>query len=115
MADYITDFRKKEDGTKYKIRVDYTTDYCKNRWILKDVIYVLPHKRTEIYLKAELERKYQYEHLDYNKKSAMVIKGLVDFCGIDEINKAFAEAYEHMKPPVFTEKDFDVNREEIER
>ena len=105
MADYITDFRKKEDGTKYKIRVDYVTDYCKNHWMLKDIIYVLPHKRTEIYLKAELERKYQYEHLDYNKKSAMVIKGLIDFCGIDEINKAFAEAYEHMKPPVFTEKD----------
>ena len=30
MATYTTDFRKKEDGTKYKIRVGYLTDYCKN-------------------------------------------------------------------------------------
>lgn len=110
---YTTETKKKEDGTKYQIQVDYMTGYGSgNRWILRDIIYTPPRKRTSQYLKKELENDTRGRNYTWEEREKIIKKGLVEFVGIDEINNAFMEAYEHMKPPTFTEKDLE---KEVER
>lgn len=93
---------KNADGVEIYVVVgfhDYTIS-SKTPWLIEDVKYRLPRKKTWISFMNEISDDYRYRAMSVHERNIKRHNDVLAFVGEEKVREAFEYAWQYIKPDV---------------